>query len=867
MVGISDNSSVSDGFPRPEWILAWRVPDSSRRRSTKKGARLPVPGYSVPVMADSGDGASGSVETLIFDRLADAGLPEPISDLLVAALLGDADLAAALSADGYERPKVQQRAMAAGPPAGMYLQAITVAGFRGIGAEAALRLPPGPGLTLVVGRNGSGKSSFAEAAELAVTGVSRRWSKNTAARTGWRNLHAAGASRITVGLAADGQAGMTTVVREWPQDAELEDAVAYLQEPGRPRQADGAGKWAAPLELYRPFLSYSELGTLVDGKPSEMYDALQAILGLDHLIDAERRLGGARKQLDDASKTAKQALPGLLSRLAGHSDERARQAEAALSGRRWELDAVEALAVGDQQPDGGIPARLQQVAALEMPTTETVAAAWHRLGDAGQRITELAGTPAAEAQRTAGLLTTAVAHYLDHPGAACPVCAGRPLDEQWAASARQEITRLADIAREADAAIRERDAAARALRTVLPSEPAVLAHDLGNDVDPAAARAAWLQWAKLAANASAQELAAGATGAFAALATAVTDLRDAASKELLRRSEAWQPMAAALAGWSDLARSSQRAASALAQVKQALAWLRANGQEIRDSRLAPFAEMSAQIWEMLRQESNVELGPIRLEGSSTHRRLSLDVTVDGVACRALGVMSQGELHALGLALFLPRATSPESPFRFLLIDDPVQSMDPAKVDGLARVLSQMAQNRQVIVFTHDDRLAEAVRRLQLPATVWEVVRRERSVVELKKNDDPVRCYLDDARALARTRELPEEASAVVVAGFCRSAIEAACHETVRNRRLAAGARHADVEHALGLAHTLHQVAALALFDDASRGDQVLARLRDRYGQTAVSAFMAAKAGPHVASHGNLADFVEDTARLTERLRP
>jgi len=36
-----------------------------------------------------------------------------------------------------------------------------------------------------------------------------------------------------------------------------------------------------------------------------------------------------------------------------------------------------------------------------------------------------------------------------------------------------------------------------------------------------------------------------------------------------------------------------------------------------------------------------------------------------VAGAALSVMSQGELHALGLALFLPRATSPDSPFRFI----------------------------------------------------------------------------------------------------------------------------------------------------------------------------------------------------------
>ena len=60
--------------------------------------------------------------------------------------------------------------------------------------------------------------------------------------------------------------------------------------------------------------------------------------------------------------------------------------------------------------------------------------------------------------------------------------------------------------------------------------------------------------------------------------------------------------------------------------------------------------------------------------------------MDGVEGAALGVMSQGELHALALSLFIPRATLPESPFRFIVIDDPVQSMDPARVDGLARVL-------------------------------------------------------------------------------------------------------------------------------------------------------------------------------------
>ena len=46
--------------------------------------------------------------------------------------------------------------------AGAYLTSLTVEGFRGIGPRQTLTLTPGPGLTIVVGRNGSGKSSFAE---------------------------------------------------------------------------------------------------------------------------------------------------------------------------------------------------------------------------------------------------------------------------------------------------------------------------------------------------------------------------------------------------------------------------------------------------------------------------------------------------------------------------------------------------------------------------------------------------------------------------------------------------------------------------------------------------------------------------------
>jgi hypothetical protein len=154
------------------------------------------------------------------------------------------------------------------------------------------------------------------------------------------------------------------------------------------------------------------------------------------------------------------------------------------------------------------------------------------------------------------------------------------------------------------------------------------------------------------------------------------------------------------------------------------------------------------------------------------------------------------------------------------------------------VLADVAHTHQVVVFTHDDRLPEAVRRLQLAATIWEVARRERSVVELVRSEDPVARYLDDARAVAATVELRQEVRQRVVAGFCRSALEAACHETVRRRRLRAGARHAEMEAAIIGCSTLTATMALALLDDAGAGSRVLSALNRRIGPWAADVHQA-----------------------------
>ena len=140
-------------------------------------------------------------------------------------------------------------------------------------------------------------------------------------------------------------------------------------------------------------------------------------------------------------------------------------------------------------------------------------------------------------------------------------------------------------------------------------------------------------------------------------------------------------------------------ADAVPALHAAERWLRDAAADLRTERFEPLVAQTKEIWRQLRAQSSVELVDVVLAGSATQRRVKLSVTVDGVEGAALGVMSQGELHSLALSLFFPRATLSESPFRFVVIDDPVQSMDPVRVDGLARVLEDVARKRQVVVFS------------------------------------------------------------------------------------------------------------------------------------------------------------------------
>ena len=737
----------------------------------------------------------------------DTGLSEDAKLAVLAALEGEDELDQALGGR-YRRPTPSDSAQAVEvPPVVAFLKSITVAGFRGVGAQAALTLNPSPGLVVVAGRNGSGKSSFAEALEVALTGDSYRGRKKLVLwRENWRNLHHRDPCRIEVQLAAEGQ-GLTRIGVEWSPGADLADRTIWTQSAGGKRQSglDSLG-WARALELYRPLLSYDELGGMLEDVPSRLHDALESFLGLEQLTDAAARLAGRAKQLREPQRRAKEQATAVRPALELLDDARARTALVELKKRSPDLGVVRALLAGSAEHADPALARLTALSRLTLPEAATVIDAANELAAAVDARAVLADEIVASSLARDELLEQALAFHAVHGDGPCPVCGTGRLDQAWTHRTHAQLTASQDERSRLAAADRRLGDARQTVTQILAGP-----FDLGRaDGLPTLGRAEAARRAWHAAPVEDALRAQHVRETYPELAAAVADLVREAAAEREARQDRWAEVVVPLSKWVTAAQEAATAATALTTVDTADKWIKVNLAELRNQRLEPLADKSRAIWAKLRQESNVDLGSIRLEGTNTRRRADLHARVDGDDAGALAVMSQGELHALALALFVPRAASDASPFGFVVLDDPIQAMDPSKIDGFVRVLTELATQRQVVVFTHDDRLPEALRRGAVPARILEITRGHASAITVTNSLDPAQRYLDDAYAVAKDDGLVRGDKARVIPGLCRLGLEAACRDHYYAKQLGSGAARREVEDAWQNAQQTRQRVILAV---------------------------------------------------------
>ncbi|KJE20211.1 AAA domain [Frankia torreyi] len=727
----------------------------------------------------------------------------------------------------------------------IYLESIAVTGYRGIGAPTRLSLSASPGVTLVVGRNGSGKTSLAEGAETAFLGTNTRWERQDDARRGaWRNRHElTRRPRIDVALAVGG--GRATLTRTWPGD-DFTNSDGVFQRRGHPAVPAAQAGWARAATEYRPFLSYADLGQLIDDKAVRQYDVVDKILGLgyltavDSLLKAEQsQHTAAAKSIDTGRDTLTTALNELLRDLP--EETRARDALAAVGTKKNgpDLAALDRILANLPSTEGGDLAELRRLADLQGPDLDLVDQAVQRLRGALAAAAAITGTNAEDASLRAELLSRALRHRDRHSGVeTCPVCGTEQvLDDAWAQRAAAQVTALRDEGQAVAVADAELRQAETGLKALIVSPPAV----------PPALAAVRQAWEACRSRMDLAALADEALGTARTLAEACASARKQARVLLAERDDRWRPLFASLQLWTEQARAVDTAKARRSDLRKARKWLDTLIIDLRRERLATFEAQAQEIWEALRHESSVSLKKVGLDGkeTSTLRRLILDVSVDDADASALAVMSQGELHALALALFLPRARTADSPFGFLLIDDPVQSMDPAKVNGLAQVLSDLGRQRQIVVFTHDTRLQRAFSSQGLSVTIRKVERGAASKVEIENALDPVKQALKEARGLAQaSKKLPAAVRTHVLPGLCRIALENAFTEAAWIRHHQAGGAEPVFDAALSDAEKLTKVAALAFFGDTEKSGDVYDQLRDRCGGWAVGVVKDCQKGSH-----------------------
>ncbi|MET3791893.1 AAA family ATPase [Aquamicrobium terrae] len=644
----------------------------------------------------------------------------------------------------------------------MKLDYVEVCGFRGFRDKA--RIDFGGGFTVITGRNGVGKSTLCDAVEFAITGLIEKYAVEKAAKESladylwWRGAGEPEAHYVTAVFVNDeGKSFKITRTRESGADVSPEEIQAALCSGPAPEDALRQltrtsiirDEWIAALSLdlsetERFDLVRSALGALegaeaaakakdvvtaadaAHARNEAAYENARTKLGERLTQQSEiqatlSRSGDVSAALEIVSAAVPNAPTDMVARL-----EAARNALAdGRTGIARSAEAVEAgrtLLAGQQAFQAPDAVATRETAKAELEKAREAKDLALKAADAAETL--LAREEDVDA--VAASLAILVEHgerlgvHEDH----CPLCAAHRTSAEFAAgveAARRRISGLAsgvedarrrmaaadDAAREASAALAlvERDVAAhqaeeRALREAEETHAAFFARwkidprflanpdELEAHVVAERDRLINLERALIVLEAS------QSVSRMASIEKTIEGLREEIDK------------------LADVVSQSQAAATSARKIERAVKRVSA---EIIDESLAQISPLLNELYQRLRPHADWRTIDYSIRGD-VKRFLSLKV---GDGLNPQFVFSSGQRRAAGLAFLLSvHLARAWTPWRALLLDDPVQHIDDFRALHLVEVLSALRlDRRQIICAVEDPALADLLCRRLVSTTV------------------------------------------------------------------------------------------------------------------------------------------------------
>ena len=592
----------------------------------------------------------------------------------------------------------------------MKLKKVTIDGFRGAPRPFELRLD-GKSLCLL-GENGNGKTTIAEGLEYWSTGRLENFAREGCGLDAAINLDHDGPATITCE-----RQGHATLRRKLsgPNADDLEIV--------SPAALDSS----LPPRL--PILRHGTMAGFMDNTPGKKKRALLSALGLAELLEFRDTLvtaaGAANRTANDAKEQATGELSALGDECAGASVIQQAEAHRVDAGLGQPITTETDLLSLDLARTPAVETRVNRAELVEKVArnAEAINAAaidgWNKI------------VKSREAAEGAALhdLVSAGQKVLESWGEdVCPLCLKPDDRSRLSASLAERAVSLAKLderfrsARFALENLRDNTAAlADAITTLLGSPPMggwphadVLrqtATRLKEHADAAKAALADDKECLAAQDVSLDELLSKLRAA------AVSDLESPASVALVKLERLRMAL--------QRSRKLQREAEAKQKVADAIGGLRELAeQEVRaavEGAISTLGTVAADFYGRLVLNpvySDVELKYTEDRSGGIEFTLTFDARHR--VSPPQRVVSDSQLNALGLALFLARLKIEDTPWRTLVLDDVVNSFDADHRMGLARLLTEEFSDWQVLLFTHDNVFAAMSERFFIGWRFWQI---------------------------------------------------------------------------------------------------------------------------------------------------